>query len=85
MQKIITRPADYADVMAAGYDFPERDALAPLNHETATRLLAARRDFWISAALGYLRYAEEGSRDALEDALEAFAQADLLAPRGRLA
>lgn len=80
MQKLTTRSADYADVMAAGYGFPQRDALAPLNHATATRLLAARRSFWLSAARGYLRYAEAGSFDALEDAREAFAQADLLAP-----
>lgn len=74
------RIADYADEAAAGRAFPQVDRLVQYNHALAHDLLTARRSFWLDAAAGYLAIAEDGFADALQDARDAFTQAELYMP-----
>lgn len=71
---------DLADVLAAGRDYPVRDALQPLDDYSARALLLALRQWWLDAAEGYLRLAENGCRESLEDSRRALAVAGTFAP-----
>lgn len=62
---------DTADVLAAGREYPVRDALRPLDQLAAREHLQAIRSWWLDAAEGYLSLADKGCRDSLHDAQRA--------------
>jgi hypothetical protein len=76
------RTADAADVLAAGREFPMRNALGPQNHAAAVRLFQARRAFWVAAAEGYQALVSAGCTDSEWDVQDALTQAALYAPKG---
>lgn len=78
-----------ADVLAAGRDYPARDALAPLDHATASAHLRAIHGWWLDVAEGYCDLAANAvkaedfsaAEEIIRDAQEAFAQASRYAPQ----
>lgn len=53
---------DLADELAAGRPYPVRDWQQPLDSLSARELLADIRAWWLEAADGYLRVAENAHR-----------------------
>lgn len=70
------RNADLGDVLAAGREFPTRNALVAQNHANAVALFQARRAFWLAAAAGYSAQVSAGCADAAHDVRDALAQAE---------
>lgn len=71
---------DLADEMAAGRPYPVRDWSQPLDALSARELLCDLRQWWLDAAQGYLRLAEQGCADSLHDVRTCLAASRHYAP-----
>lgn len=76
---------DLGDTLAAGSEYPHRDATRVASHSTACALFRARCDWWLAAATTYTDELEAGMYDAAEDAMRALAAAAQWSPRRRAA
>lgn len=81
----LTQP-DAASELAAGRPYPMRNALEPMGHTAAVRLLQDRRAWWLDVADYYVRMAGEAAdretvQEYLYDAREALAESRKYAPK----
>lgn len=76
-ETVTLRDATFMDEQIADMTYPVRDWKKVTTHETVKVLAQSRREFWLAAAEGHLRLAEQGCTDALYDVREALALSNL--------